>query len=155
MSNDIHDFVLLLRTVPRDWRAAIDRRLAPLGLSQAKWQPLLYLLRAEGPPTQAEIARHLDIESPTLVRLLDRLEADGWIERKHCPGDRRARRIHLTERARSVCHEIETTVIDIRKQLLGSVTPKEMAQCLGVLRRIHEATARLADGEASPPEPGG
>ena len=74
--NDVQEFVLLMRTVPRDWRAAIDRRLAPLGLSQAKWQPLLYLLRAEEPPTQADIARFLEVESPTVVRLLDRLEAD-------------------------------------------------------------------------------
>lgn len=153
--NDVQEFVQLMRTVPRDWRAAIDRRLAPLGLSQAKWQPLLYLLRAEGPPTQTEIARYLDIESPTLVRLLDRLEADGWIERKHCPGDRRARRIHLTERARAVCDAIETTVIDVRQQLLGSVTPAEMAQCLDVLRRIHAATERLTAGEPSPAGPDG
>jgi MarR family transcriptional regulator for hemolysin len=155
MTDDVQEFVLLMRTVPRDWRAAIDRRLAPLGLSQAKWQPLLYLLRAEGPPTQTEIARHLDIESPTLVRLLDRLEADGWIERKHCPGDRRARRIHLTERAKEICDAIETTVIDVRQQLLGSVTPTEMAQCIDVLRRVHRTAERLAASEPSPTEPDG
>ena len=146
--SDIQEFALLMRTVPRDWRAAINRRLAPLGLSQAKWQPLLYLLRAEGPPTQAEIARHLEIESPSLVRLLDRLEADGWIERQHCPGDRRARRIHLTERAKAVCAEIEATVIDVRRQLLGAVSPAEVAQCVDVLRRINAAAAQLAAGEA-------
>jgi len=150
MTNDIQEFVLLMRTVPRDWRAVLDRRLAPLGLSQAKWQPLLYLLRADGPPTQAEIARHLEIESPTLVRLLDRLEADGWIARKNCPGDRRARRIHLTERAKSVCDEIETAVIEVRRQLLGSVSPEEMAQCIDVLRRVSAAATALTDSDNSP-----
>ena len=98
-------------------------------------------------PTQAEIARHLEIESPSLVRLLDRLEADGWIERQHCPGDRRARRIHLTGRAKAVCDEIEATVIDVRRQLLGSVSPAEVAQCVDVLRRINAAAAQLAAGE--------
>jgi len=145
--------------VPRDWRAVLDRRLAPLGLSQAKWQPLLYLLRADGPPTQAEIARHLEIESPTLVRLLDRLEADGWIVRKHCPGDRRARRIHLTARAKSVCDEIETAVIEVRRQLLDAVSPTEMAQCIDVLRRISAAATVLLDSDntamAIKPDPAG
>lgn len=149
--NDIQEFVLLLRTVPRDWRAVLDRRLAPLGLSQAKWQPLLYLLRADGPPTQADIARYLDVESPTVVRMLDRLEADGWIVRKHCSGDRRARRIHLTERAKAVCDEIENTVIDVRRQLLGSVTPAEMARCIDVLRRISAAAAELAASDEAAP----
>ena len=157
--NDVQEFVQLMRTVPRDWRAAIDRRLAPLGLSQAKWQPLLYLLRADGPPTQADIARYLEVESPTVVRLLDRLEADGWIQRHHCPGDRRARRIHLTERARAVCDEIESAVIDVRRQLLGSVTPQEMAACIDVLRRISAATAELTASDHGQPtvkgSPGG
>lgn len=148
--NDVQEFVLLMRTVPRDWRAAIDRRLAPLGLSQAKWQPLLYLLRAEEPPTQADIARFLEVESPTVVRLLDRLEADGWIRRKTCPGDRRARRIHLTDRARALGHDIEGAVMDVRSQLLGSVTPDEMARCIDVLRRISACAAELSDQEAAP-----
>ncbi len=148
--NDVQEFVLLMRTVPRDWRAAIDRRLAPLGLSQAKWQPLLYLLRAEEPPTQADIARFLEVESPTVVRLLDRLEADGWIRRKNCPGDRRARRIHLTDRARALGHDIEGAVMDVRSQLLGSVTPDEMARCIDVLRRISACAAALSDQEAAP-----
>lgn len=148
--NDVQEFVLLMRTVPRDWRAAIDRRLAPLGLSQAKWQPLLYLLRAEEPPTQADIARFLEVESPTVVRLLDRLEADGWIRRKTCPGDRRARRIHLTDRARVLGHDIEGAVMDVRSQLLGSVTPDEMARCIDVLRRISACAAELSDQEAAP-----
>lgn len=148
--NDVQEFVLLMRTVPRDWRAAIDRRLAPLGLSQAKWQPLLYLLRTEEPPTQADIARFLEVESPTVVRLLDRLEADGWIRRKNCPGDRRARRIHLTDRARALGDDIEGAVMDVRSQLLGSVTPDEMARCIDVLRRISACAAELSHQEAAP-----
>ncbi|MCX7071066.1 MAG: MarR family transcriptional regulator [Gammaproteobacteria bacterium] len=150
MTNDVQEFVLLMRTVPRDWRAAIDRKLAPLGLSQAKWQPLLYLLRAEEAPTQADIARYLEVESPTVVRLLDRLEADGWIKRRNCPGDRRARRIHLTDRARAVCDDIENAVIDVRRQLLGSVTPQEMARCIDVLRRISAAAAELTSSDPGP-----
>lgn len=149
--NDVQEFVLLMRTVPRDWRAVLDRRLAPLGLSQAKWQPLLYLLRADEPPTQADIARYLDVESPTVVRMLDRLEADGWIKRKHCPGDRRARRIHLTERAKSVCDEIESAVIEVRRQLLGSVSEVEMAQCIDVLRRVSAAAAELTASDSAAP----
>jgi len=75
--SDTQDFLFLLKTLPRDWRRVLDRRLAPLGLSQAKWQPLLYLSRADGPTTQTALANYLDIESPTLVRLLDRLADDG------------------------------------------------------------------------------
>lgn len=152
---DIQEFVQLLRTVPRDWRAAIDRRLAPLGLSQAKWMPLLYLMRAEGPSTQTEIAKHLEIESPTLVRLLDRLAADGWIERKTCPGDRRARHIYLTSRARAACVEIETIVAGVREQLLKDISQAELLRCIEFLRRIDQSAQLMANDEDTgvPPAP--
>jgi MarR family transcriptional regulator for hemolysin len=145
MADPIPEFLLLLKALPRDWRAVIDRRLAPLGLSQAKWQPLLFLLRAEAPPTQAEIARHLDIESPTLVRLLDRLADDGWIERKNCAGDRRARRIHLTPRAQAVGAEIESIVGEVRRQLLQKISSAELRESIELLRRVHDNALRMLD----------
>lgn len=140
---DIQDFVHLLKTLPRDWRAVIDRRLQPLGLSQAKWQLLLCLHREGGPRTQTEIAQFLDIESPTLVRQLDRLAADGWIERKSCPGDRRARHVVLTPRARKTAAEIETVVGEVRQQLLAGISKTELAQCLATLRRVQRTTAQM------------
>ena len=144
MSN-VQDFVHLLKTLPRDWRAVLDRRLQPLGLSQAKWQLLLYLYREGCPRTQTEVAEHLDIESPTVVRQLDRLEADGWIERKSCPGDRRARHIVLTPRARKVSAKIETVVGEVRRQLLADISPAELSVCLAILRRVHVTAAQLLE----------
>jgi MarR family transcriptional regulator for hemolysin len=140
---DVQTFVLLLKTLPRDWRAVLDRRLQPLGLSQAKWQPLLYLYRENAARTQTEIADYLDIESPTLVRQLDRLAADGWIERKSCPGDRRARHIVLTPQAKKVCAEIDALAMECRMQMLGDITAEELAQCLEILQRIHGTATRL------------
>ena len=148
---DIQDFVHLLKTLPRDWRAVIDRRLQPLGLSQAKWQLLLFLHREGGPRTQTEIAQFLDIESPTLVRQLDRLATDGWIERKSCPGDRRARHIVLTARARKTAAEIEAVVGEVRQQLLAGISKAELAQCLITLRRVQQTTAHMLESADSTP----
>lgn len=147
---DIQDFVHLLKTLPRDWRAVIDRRLQPLGLSQAKWQIMLYLHREGGPRTQTEIAQFLDIESPTLVRQLDRLAADGWIERKSCPGDRRARHIVLTPRARKTAAEIEAVVGEVRQQLLAGISKSELSQCLATLRRVQQTTALMLETASAP-----
>ena len=72
----------LLGETGRAWRYRLDQRLKPLGLSQAKWITLLKLAGAEDGMTQKELAERLGIESPTLARLLDRMAADGWIERR-------------------------------------------------------------------------
>ena len=77
-------FGYLVKDLATLWREIIDRRLEPLGLSAARWQPLVVLYRADEPLTQSMLAAALEIEAPTLVRLLDRLDRDGWIERHRC-----------------------------------------------------------------------
>lgn len=72
---------------PTYWllRKLVDARLEPMGLSSAQWRPLLLLYGAITPMTQVQIARALGLESPTLVRLLDRLVRKGWVHRVVAP----------------------------------------------------------------------
>src|SRR5476649_713541 len=80
----IHEVARLLRR-----RFEHYTRGAELGLTRAQCAVLAHLARQEG-INQAALAQSLDIEPITLVRLLDRLEESGLIERKPDPGDRRA-----------------------------------------------------------------
>ena len=76
--------------VARRWRKLLDERLKDLGVTQARWFTLVCLPRGGG-VTQRELAHLMTIENPTLVRLLDSLEEQGLIERRHSERDRRAR----------------------------------------------------------------
>src|SRR3989338_5254352 len=76
-----HRFAMQLAQLSRGWRAELDRRLAGLGLSQARWLVLLHLSRFEALPTKRELAQSVGVEGPTLARLLDRLEAQGLVRR--------------------------------------------------------------------------
>jgi DNA-binding MarR family transcriptional regulator len=67
-----------------------QRALLFLGLTRAQCKVLGYLARNEG-INQAGLADLLEIKPMTLVRQIDRMEEDGWIERQPQPGDRRAR----------------------------------------------------------------
>jgi MarR family transcriptional regulator for hemolysin len=117
-------------------RGLLDSRLEPLGLSQARWQPILALHRAQKPMTQSALAAELGIESPTLVRMLDRLSADGWLQRKSCPNDRRAYHVVLTDRARDACADIEQQVQILRKELYSGISPDDLATCVRVLEQV-------------------
>ena len=117
-------------------RGLLDARLEPLGLSQARWQPILALHRAQKPMTQSALAAELGIESPTLVRMLDRLSADGWLQRKSCPNDRRAYHVVLTDRARDACADIENQVQILRHELYSAINPDDLATCVRVLEQV-------------------
>lgn len=92
--------------------------------------------------TQAALASRLQIESPTLVRLLDRLSAKGWIERGACPDDRRAHHVHLTTQAHSLCEEITRIVTKARTDLMQGTDKAELEKfnklLVGLKRRAEE-----------------
>lgn len=141
--SDLNRFGSALAETARVWRMRLDQRLKPLGLSQAKWRALLSLARDGEGMTQTALAERLGIEGPSLVGLLDRLAADGWIERLVCADDRRARRVYLTEKARSTLEEIETVATRLRQELFGDIGEEELLHCLQVLRRIRDKAESL------------
>src|ERR687891_1833348 len=95
------NFGFLVHDVARLMRVAYDRRARALGLTRSQWWVLNNLYFNEG-ITQSALADLLDVEKPTLGRLLDRLEVKGWVERRCDPADRRAKRLHLTGEVQDV-----------------------------------------------------
>src|ERR1700752_4203350 len=87
--------------VARRWRALLDMRLKEYGLTEATWRPLLHLSKFTAPPRQNDLAESLSIEGPSLVRLLDTLERDGYILRC-ADSDRRTKTIRLTARGETL-----------------------------------------------------
>ena len=122
---DQHRFGMQLAQRSRGWRAELDRRLAGLGLSQARWLVLLHLARFENVPTQRELAQSVGVEGPTLARLLDSLEAQGLVQRHAVAEDRRAKKIVLSDTARPLIAQIEAIATALRQELFVGVDEEE------------------------------
>lgn len=80
-------------------RARLAVLLAPHGLHPGQ-DNLLMLLWAHPGLRQAELARRLGVEPPTVTRMVQRLERAGLIERQSDPHDARLVRVRTTPRAR-------------------------------------------------------
>ncbi|MEO8275418.1 MAG: MarR family transcriptional regulator [Thermoanaerobaculia bacterium] len=129
-------FGFTLGQLARMWRVEIDRRLSPYGLTEARWMTLLHLSRIEGPVTQRALAEVVSVQGPTLVRTLDWLEGRGFIERQRLAGDRRAKSLHLTERAAPTLERIHSVVEGLRAEILSGVDDTELESCLRTFRKI-------------------
>lgn len=134
----------LLSAAPRAWRRALDERLQPLGLSQAKWLALLHLARAGGRLPHGELAARIGIESATLVRLIDRLERDGWVTRTPDPADGRGKRVALTRRAQALSARLERTAGALRTELLADIPLEDLAAAIRVLEHVLAKSRALA-----------
>ncbi|MFV8836006.1 MarR family transcriptional regulator [Aquisalimonas sp.] len=141
--SDLSRFGSAIAETARVLRMRLDERLRPLGLSQSKWRALLNVWRSGEGLTQKALTERLGVEGPSVVGLLDRLAADGWIERLVCSDDRRVRRIYLTDKARSTVEEIETVAAELRGEILDDIPEQELWQCLDVLRRVRDQAERL------------
>src|SRR5450631_1229616 len=95
------NFGYLLVDTSRLYLRRFTRRAAALGVNLAQSKALGYLSRNQG-ITQVRLAELTDIEPMTLGRILDRMERDGWIERRSCPGARRRRPGHWTGARRCI-----------------------------------------------------
>ncbi len=113
-----------------------QRALLFLGLTRAQCKVLGYLARNEG-INQAGLADLLEIKPMTLVRQIDRMEEDGWIERQPQPGDRRARRLVLTDKARPILARILDLSNEIRAESFAGLSKDEGKQLIELLRRVH------------------
>ena len=114
-----------------------QRALLFLGLTRAQCKVLGYLARNEG-INQAGLADLLEIKPMSLVRQIDRMEEDGWIERRPDPGDRRAHRLVLTEKARPILARILTLSTEVRTEAFAGLSAADGRHLIDLLGRVHD-----------------
>lgn len=88
------DPLFLLYDVARTIRTRTDERARDLGMNRAQWVILAWLEMQPG-LSQNELAALIELEPMAVARLIDRLEARGFVERRNDPRDRRVKRLHL------------------------------------------------------------
>lgn len=128
-------FVDELVRINRKMRNMFDDRARAQGLTLPRARLLLHLAR-HGAATQSELAQALEIEQPTMVKLVDGLEAKGLVKRCTVEGDRRAKRIELTDAAQEGASNILHFVSELREQVLEGVDEADLLTATRVLKRI-------------------
>jgi MarR family transcriptional regulator for hemolysin len=135
----------LLADVARLMRRNFDRRAQQIGLSRAQWQVLAWLKRNEG-ISQASLAELLEMSPMTLVRLIDKLEAGGLVQRRPRPGDRRSYQLYLADHAHPLLDRLWEMGAQTRRQAQAGVSKAEEALLLDVLTTIRR---NLAEADAA------
>src|SRR3546814_18909234 len=83
---------------------------------------LLHISRLPHAATQRELAEAVGVRGPTLVRTLDRLEAEGLIERRTEAADRRTQSVNLRAEAAPVLERIEAPAAAVRAEIFSDIS---------------------------------
>lgn len=136
---------VVISDVARLLRTEFDRRVRRLGITRAQWLVLTRLHRRPG-ASLSELAEMMEVEKATAGRMIDRLVANGWVERRTARDDRRVKRVYLTEDAERVHKRIWRVAEETVDAALADLAARERRQLMDLLQRI-KATLVSADGE--------
>lgn len=127
----------LISDVARLIRRNFNRKVQHLGLTQAQWQVLAHLSRNEG-MRQIQLAETLEMQPISVARIIDRMAAAGWVERRPDPSDRRAFNLYLTPRAAPILEDMWQQGAEIRTQALAGLLPEQREQLMDILLHMRE-----------------
>lgn len=129
----------LLVDVHRLLTKDFEARAKAIGLTRVQWRVLFALKRAPGADRemmQTEIADMLEMEKAPLGKILDRLEAGGWVVRKNHPTDRRARLVSATSKIEKYAEELAAAAKATFAQMLQGVRQHEVKNLIAQLEKL-------------------
>lgn len=119
------------------YQDALNQELIPYGITFRQFQVIGWLVY-EGPLSQVELAERMMIEPPTLVRILDRMERDGWIKRESDPDDRRRKVVQILPEAKPIWAQMVTCLRRLRKKATQGMTPGQVEILKSLLMQVQE-----------------
>jgi DNA-binding MarR family transcriptional regulator len=132
-----NDLLHVLHDVDRLMRTRFDRYARTYGMTRAQGLILLHLQSQPG-LSQNELAIICDVEPITVARLIDRLEAHGFVKRCADPNDRRIRRLHLLPAAEPILAQITRYREQVHHELAEGLDPAVWAAALKALRHMKD-----------------
>ena len=100
--------------------------------------------------SQSELAEIMEVEKASAGRMIDRLEAKGWVERRADPADRRINRLYLTPAAERVRNRMMQVVAETVEDALGELVGPEADQLAHLLGKVKGRLTGLAAGDGGP-----
>ena len=129
-------------------RNLVEQRLKPYGMTRAQYASLARLERQEG-LVQGELADLLEVQPIAMVRLIDQLCADGLIERRPDPDDRRCNRLFITSKGRARLHEMADFKERLGSEIFDGIGKEDLQSLLATLDQLHRNIKSIQSLEAT------
>jgi DNA-binding MarR family transcriptional regulator len=127
-------------------RQDFDRYCSELNITRSQWTMIAVVNRRPG-ATQRQIAEITEMSEASAGRLIDRLCADGLLERREADNDRRARAVYLTDAATPLLEKLSQVAKDREDRVFRDFAPDELNSFRDSLDKLY----RNMSGGLPPP----
>jgi MarR family transcriptional regulator for hemolysin len=142
-------FVRRVLFLARRWRNLLDEALRTTGDSHARWLTLTWVNLLAGKSNHRELAERVGVELPTLVRLLNRLEAEKLVTRRTLGTKGRAKSVMLTPRGRETLAVMTRVVDRTSEPFLRDLDEERLTRGLEALDVLLSQYATVLDWRAT------
>ena len=118
------------------------RALAAWRVTWPQALSLLALAEQETPISATRLVEQLGLGRTAMTSVVDRLERNGWVQRRPSPVDRRTADLVLTESGQALVEEIRPALKALTEAFFAGFRPRE-------LERFSTDLARLRGGPAA------
>jgi DNA-binding MarR family transcriptional regulator len=112
-----------------------DAMLKPHDMTMSQGWVLVHLVRENG-LRQSELADRMDIATVTTSKLIDRLEARGYVERRPDPEDPPSNRVYASEAAKDVVRAMTKIIYEVDEIANAGIPEEDLETTLRVLQRM-------------------
>jgi len=133
----------LIMEAARLQRTVFDRRVRKIGFTRTQWMALRRVGDQPG-VNQSELAELMEVEKASAGRVIDKLEAFGWLERRQDESDRRVKRVYLTELGRRIHREISPMAEAMVEEELTGLSRKERETLTDLLLTVKQRLQEMA-----------
>lgn len=130
----------LIQDVARMHSTLFDKRMKPEGITRSQWWVLANMYRHETNEgmSSTELANLLEVGKVTLGGLIDRLESQGFVERKPDLSDRRVKKVFITKSGLELIGRMRLLTEDLSKNVFGGLDSKQLAKFEDSLRMMRD-----------------
>ena len=117
------------------YRVRAGSQLSRIGLHSGQ-ESLLKALASDDGMSMSDLAAILGVQPPTVTKMIGRLAAQDYVERRASKGDGRQAEVYLTERGRKAIESIDKVWKRIEKTALDGIEDKDRKRLRKLLRQI-------------------
>lgn len=136
----------LIRDIYMEWTKCSNRFQTEYGISQAQ---LVYLKCLESAGAAGlylkEIERRLQIGQASVVRMIDRLESMGMVEKLQDELDSRKKKARLTDNGKDCCSRAASIWENTEGEFTKTLTPDELEILKNLLLKVYENSVAVSE----------
>jgi len=114
---------------------ALERRFRPYNVTRVQWIAMYYIMRSES-ITQRELAEKMCIKGPTVVPMLQKMEADGLMLRSGNELDKRVKHLKLSDKGIQLCRELTPVAEKFKNDTIAEIDAEDLLTMKKVLNTM-------------------